>query len=165
MKPHLSDVEVLEMLLDEALVVGDHLEQCAPCRSELQQLRRTLETLPSLVHTTSERPEAFWQLQRNAIRARIVSPKPVRRSPSLAWAAVAVVVTLAGLLLSNSPAPTPTQAQVDPDHELLIEIERAVSNDGPEALQPAALLVQEISQNAQPISTSPVRKKETNHEN
>ncbi len=35
---------------------------------------------------------------------------------------------------------------MDPDHELLIEVERAVQTDGPLALEPAALLAEEMVQ-------------------
>jgi hypothetical protein len=57
----------------------------------------------------------------------------------------------------------PYQAQVDPDHELLVAVERAVHNDGPAALDPAALLAEEMVQDI--AARPPIRKKEPTHEN
>jgi len=53
---------------------------------------------------------------------------------------------------------------VDPDHELLVAVERAVYNDGPAALEPAALLADEMVQDI-PAARPPIRKKEPTHEN
>jgi hypothetical protein len=53
---------------------------------------------------------------------------------------------------------------VDPDHELLVAVERAVHNDGPAALDPAALLAEEMVQDIA-AARPPIRKKEPTHEN
>ena len=87
----------------------------------------------------------------------------VRRLPAVAWSALAAMVLLAGWMVSR-PVALPRQTQVDPDHELLMAVERAVHNDGPAALDPAALLADEMVQNMTAIN-SPARKKEPTHEN
>jgi hypothetical protein len=163
---HLSDSEVEEMLLAPATENRHHLEQCDSCKVEVQRIRRPLETLNRTVRTAAEKPEDFWQRQRMAIRERIAATqsRPIRRPARLAWAAAALIAT-ATLVLDSAPKLEPPQARIDPDHELLIEVERILQSDGPQALEPAALLTREISQDTQPNSTFPLRKKESHHEN
>ena len=118
---------------------------------------------------SAERPEQFWQEQRGAVWSRIAPDRHphdrmVRRPLVLAWSALAAMVLLAGLMLDRAPVAPPRKAQVDPDHELLMAVERAVHNDGPAALDPAALLAEEMVQDL-PAAHSPIRKKEPTHEN
>jgi hypothetical protein len=68
------------------------------------------------------------------------------------------------LMLDRAPVVPPQAAPVDPDHELLLAVERAVRNDGPAALDPAALLAEEMVQGIA-AAHSPIRKKEPTHEN
>ncbi len=139
-------------------------------QSDQQALRQTLEALPDRARASTERPEEFWQQQRDVIWSRISSldrhPEnfAVRRSLLLAWSAVAAMVLLAGLMLNRASFVPPHKTQVDPDHELLMAVERAVHNDGPAALDPAALLADEMVQDL-PAAHSPIRKKEPTHEN
>ena len=138
--------------------------------SDQRALRSTLEALPDWAQASTERPEEFWQKQRSMIWSRISSPesgsstRSVRRSPVLAWSTVAALVLLAGLMLDRASVVPPHQAQVDPDHELLVAVERAVHNDGPAALDPAALLAEEMVQDIA-AARPPIRKKEPTHEN
>ncbi|MGC2184193.1 MAG: hypothetical protein WA637_13005 [Terriglobales bacterium] len=139
-------------------------------QSDQQALRPTLEALPEWARTSSERTEEFWQRQRDVIWARISSldrhpqGRMVRRPLVLACSVVAAMVLLAGLMLDRASLAPPPRAQVDPDHELLMAVERAVHNDGPAALDPAALLAEEMVQDL-PAAHSPIRKKEPTHEN
>ena len=138
-------------------------------QSDQQALRPTLEALPEWARTSTERPEHFWQEQRGAVWSRIALDRHphhrmARRPLMLAWSALAAMVLLAGLMLNRAPVVPPPQAQVDPDHELLMAVERAVHNDGPAALDPAALLAEEMVQDL-PVAHSPIRKKEPTHEN
>jgi hypothetical protein len=138
--------------------------------SDRRSLRPTLEALPDWARASTERPEEFWQEQRSVIWSRIScsesapATRLVRRSPLLAWSAVTALVLLAGLMLDRgSLAPTP-KAQVDPDHELLVAVERALRTDGPAALEPAAFLAEEMVQGIA-AARPPIRKKEPTHEN
>ena len=148
----------------------DELKDLALASDE-QFLREQLAELPASVKAAADRPEAFWQKQRQAIWRRIETKKSRRLIPRLAWAAVAVAV-LAGVLIGHPSRPvspvvivTPPQAQVD-DNELLAGIERTLQSDGPEALQPVSLLTQETSQDSSSTnSASPVSTKEKDHEN
>ena len=137
--------------------------------SDQRSLRPTLETLPDWARASTERPEEFWQEQRSIVWSRISSSENVaatrlvRRSPLLAWSTVTALVLLAGLMLDRGSIAPPHNTQVDPDHELLLAVERAVHNDGPAALEPAALLAEEMVQDI--AARPPIRKKEPTHEN
>jgi hypothetical protein len=137
--------------------------------SDQRALRSTLEALPGWARASTERPEEFWQEQRSKVWSRIASseslpsPRLVRRSPLLAWSAVMALVLLAGFMLDRGSIAPPHNAPLDPDHELLLAVERAVNNDGPAALDPAALLAEEMVQDMS--ARSPIRKKEPTHEN
>ena len=150
---HLSNEELTDLVIE----------------SDQQALRPTLEALPDRARTSTEQPEEFWQEQRALIWSRISSlerhpqNRAVRRSLLLAGSAVAAMVLLA-LMLDRPSSIPPPQAQVDPDHELLMAVERAVQNNGPAALDPAALLAEEMVQEL-PAAHSPIRKKEPIHEN
>ena len=138
-------------------------------QSDQQALRPLLDALPEWARTSSDRPEQFWQEQRGAVWSRIAldrhpHDRKVRHPLLLAWSALAAMVLLGGLMLDRAPVAPPPKAQVDPDHELLLAVERAVHNDGPAALDPAALLAEEMVQDL-PAAHSPIRKKEPTHEN
>ncbi|MGA9812592.1 MAG: hypothetical protein WBQ64_07445 [Terriglobales bacterium] len=151
---HLSPEELIDLVI----------------QSDQQALRPTLEALPEWARTSAERSEEFWQKQRGAVWSCISSwdRRPtgwmVRRPLVLACSVVAAIVLLAGLMLNRASYVPPPKAQVDPDHELLMAVERAVHNDGPAALDPAALLAEEMVQDM-PAAHSPIRKKEPTHAN
>jgi hypothetical protein len=138
--------------------------------SDQRSLRPTLEALPEWARASTERPEQFWQEQRSNVWSRIASSESspsarmVRRSPLLAWSVVTALVVLAGFMLDRGSLAPPHRAQMDPDHELLLAVERAVYNDGPAALDPAALLAEEMVQDIA-AARPPIRKKEPTHEN
>jgi hypothetical protein len=58
------------------------------------------------------------------------------------------MVFVAVLLIEKTPQPKPL-AQSDPDHALLVDVERSVRRELPRALEPAALLAQEVSRSAE----------------
>jgi len=138
--------------------------------SDQQALRSTLEALPEWARASTGQPEEFWRRQRDVIWSRISSlerhprNRAVRRPLLLAWSVMAAMVLLAGLMLDRASYAPPPKAQIDPDHELLMAVERAVHSDGPAALDPAALLAEEMVQDL-PAAHSPIRKKEPTHEN
>ena len=139
--------------------------------SDEQFLREKLADFPASVKAAADRPEAFWQQQRQAIWQRIEAKRSRRLIPHFAWAAVAVAI-LAGVLIGHPSRPvspvaiaTPPQTQVD-DNELLARIERTLQSDGPEALQPVSLVTKETSQDSSSTNTaSPISIKEKDHEN
>jgi hypothetical protein len=163
MTQHLSDMNLLEVLLDRSSGFDAHLATCSTCRAELGRLRRVVGELPALTQIVAQNTDAFWEHQRTAIWTKIDSTEP-RKFPVLAWASAAVVLLAAALLFSIAPT-VPPQAQADSDHELMVQLERTLQSEVPVALEPAALLAREITQNSQLNSPSSDRKKESSHEN
>jgi len=134
--------------------------------SDQQELRQTLEALPSWAGAATERNDEFWRNQRTSVWARIsvAENRSARRAPMLAWALAGALMAVSGWLLERPMAAPPREVYVDPDHELLMEVERLVQIDGPLALEPAALLAQEMVQSL-PAVNSPIHKKERTNEN
>ena len=134
-------------------------------QSDERSLRETFAGLPTWGRAAGERNEEFWQNQRNEVWSRISSAehRSARRLPILAWALAAATIAASGWLLSRPSTVQPQQVRVDPDHELLMEVERVVQIDGPAALEPAALLAEEMVQKL-PANHSQGYKKEPSHE-
>jgi len=114
-----------------------------------QCVAETLSHLPGLARQASDHPDEYWQKQHSAIWERISSARlhPSQASPQPVWAGIAAVVVLAMTLLFAGSASEPAKQvenRNDSDHELLLAVERAVQIEGPEALEPAALLALEI---------------------
>ena len=99
------------------------------------------------VRGEAERPPSFWLAQRVAIAGRIQGSER-KASLRLAWAASLALVVIATSLLAQAPLPAASVAAYDPDHELLVGVERAVRRPVPQALEPARLLAQEIESSA-----------------
>ena len=144
---------------------GEESADLAMARNQ-QGLRQTLEALPGWARAATEQSDEFWRNQRIAIWSRIswAEERSARRIPTLAWAVAAAMIAVSGWLLEQPMPAPPREVYVDPDHELLMEVERMVQIDGPLALEPAALLAQEMVQDL-PARNYPVRKKELRDEN
>lgn len=161
---HISDRDLADLLCDPTRP-RPHLQECSSCRAEVERIRASLRTLRSISDSAATKPDHFWQQQQEAIRNLIVAGAPAATSiPRLAWAAVAALMVMGiALLLTTTPAPAP-HARYDADHELLVEVERALQSNGPAALEPATLLTPEISQNVLFTVTPQIHKKENKHE-
>jgi hypothetical protein len=144
---------------------GEESPDLAIARDQ-QGLRRTLDALPGWARAATEQSDEFWRTQRIATWSRIswAEERSARRIPTLAWTVAAAIIAVSGWLLEQPMVAPPREVYVDPDHELLMEVERMVQIDGPLALEPAALLAQEMVQDL-PARNYPVRKKEPRHEN
>jgi hypothetical protein len=146
--------------LDHDELVDSHLS------SDQRQLESQLAGLADWARDQADWPEEFWLRQRAQIRARIAQSefaaraRPVR----LAWATISAVILIAAILLNTAPKPNSPPSHVDPDHELLVEVEQALRTDGPEALEPVALIVREISQADKSDSLSSRHANRRNHE-
>ncbi|GEM_PF-2148358 len=152
MPVHLTDEQMVEHLCGDAdSTAREHLAACPACREEHERLRLILTQYAATTRAAAVRSESFWQAQRAAIVRGWSGPPALRR---LAWAAAAASVVLAAaLLIEVAPRPEP-HADADADHALLVEIERSGRRELPRALEPAALLAQEVSRSAD-ISSNP----------
>jgi len=147
---HLKDEELTDLLLE----------------ADQRELQQTLAAVPNQLRLRTERPEWFWQKQQAAIRERVGATRSPAWRLLPACAGALGVAVLATTLLDHGrrPAPPAPQAQNVSDQELMIAVEQAVQTDVPDALAPAALLADEIS-NAQSGSASNRFPKENKHEN
>jgi anti-sigma factor RsiW len=149
---HLNDGEMAEFLSNRASGVDTHLELCDACLDETSHLRKAVRLLHAQEADT--KTEDFWTRQEEGINRRIAQWKaakapPVWRPLRAATLAVAAILVVAGALWQRStPSPMPApaqQVQSAEDQDLLLRVEQSVSQNGPEALAPAAMLAQEIS--------------------
>jgi hypothetical protein len=167
-------------LVDRALVGFDlaaehHLANCLPCQEERERMEEALRMFGAAKREYANRPERFWEQQ--ALRIRAARNERARKSRvGLALAPGLAVLLLIGAALlirvPNSPPPVslnPSAATVKvadrlSDHELLLEVERAVQSDTPLSLEPAMLMVEE-NDSSMFLNSSNARKELHTHEN
>ena len=147
MNTHLTEEQLFEALLGaKDAAAAQHIAACPECGRQLERLCSATGALRDSARAQAEKPEGFWTRQRTAASVR-TSQHPAR---PLAWAAAIAVAMLAATLLQEPrPAPPSTSAP-DPDQALMVAVERATQRQLPQALEPAALLTQEISRNVKP---------------
>lgn len=151
MERHLNDADITELLLGTAsLATREHVAVCGACRTECESTAAAAASLKRDVSERAAMAEHFWTRQRAHIAARTSAARG-----SLRWALAGglALVAVAGALIFGQPrdsapsASLPATAQdqaIDPDEQLLLEIQHSLRHESPEALAPAALLVQEI---------------------
>lgn len=116
---------------------------------ERRELGAALDALAGWTRSASDRPESFWEQQRAAVWRRLAARRrTTRRLGMLAAAVCAVVIALAVAGVNHHSQEAPLRAQTEQDRELLLRVEQTMQSDGPEALAPAALLVQKVSTEA-----------------
>jgi len=142
---HLSDEKLIEAMMGEGdITLRDHLRQCSACRQEKEMFQNAVGEFRNSVRAESERPETYWINQHNRICTALQSGT-ASRTGRLFWvlaSTAAVVAFAAALGIVRRPAP-PVSA-MDPDHQLLLDVERSLRRDLPVALEPAELLIQEL---------------------
>ncbi|MGH9492634.1 MAG: hypothetical protein ACRD2K_03955 [Terriglobales bacterium] len=147
MNTHLTEEQLLESLLGaKDAGAAQHIAGCPECGGQLERLCSATAALRDSARAQAEKPEGFWARQRSAAAAHR-SELPAR---PLAWAATIAVAVLAAMLLQKPRPAVPSTPAPDPDQALLVAVERATRRQVPQALEPAALLTQEISRNVKP---------------
>ena len=160
MTDHLTDEQLSAVLLaEDDAEATHHLAGCDDCTRELERMRAALAGVRVESLALADRPQLFWREQRMAIASRIPAGRELATRP-LAWVGSFAALAMAAAFLTQSAPPLPTQAvrptnstvvsaSADPDHELLVDIERSVSRGVPRALEPATLLAQELHRAAE----------------
>lgn len=152
MQDHLNDQQWAELLLGTTPeAAAEHLKSCEPCRRQHERLQRALAALRQ---ASSPEPlsEAFWEHQRTAILERLARQRIAR---TLITVAATAALVLLSVWTTGDPGPQPVQfPSADPDHALLVEVERILRRDLPRPLEPATLLAQEMSRAMQAQSNS-----------
>jgi hypothetical protein len=104
-------------------------------------LDKALRSFRDSIRASAEKPDFFWRRQHNSILARLNRPSSRTKYRKLIWVPAALGLLLClFFFVENSKAPTPDIA-AGSDQNLLIDVERALDQDCPDALAPAALLV------------------------
>jgi len=113
--------------------------------NESDQFKEDIRIFRKTFRAAAERPDTFWARQREAISGGLQHPTHKSKwRPALLWAPASIVVFICLLLITGkNKLPAPDFA-VGADQNLLVDVEQALVRDCPEALAPAATLVQEI---------------------
>jgi hypothetical protein len=174
-----SNENAHDPLVERALVGFDlaaehHIANCQPCQAERERMEAALRHFADAHREYANRPESFWEQQAARIWA---ARRESRRGSRLTMALVpslAVLLLVAFAVLGRAPGVRPVVTatpmvqtpvvQKDSDHELLLEVERAIQTDTPLALEPATLMVDESDSNL-PLNTTSQRKDTRSHEN
>jgi hypothetical protein len=115
---------------------------------DIDGLQDRLMAFKRSLHATEEIPDAFWEKQRAEIFKKIQIPSSAPKyRPAMLWASAAMVVLLClTVFVEKSKAPIPDFA-AGYDQNLLIEVERTLNREYPDALAPGAIFDQEIERN------------------
>ena len=122
-----------------------HTKDGAVPGSESEQFKDGIRIFRETFRAAAERPDTFWARQREAISEGLRHPAHKSKwRPALLWAPASIAVLMCLLLFTEkTKLPAPDFA-VGADQNLLVDVEQALVRDCPEALAPAATLVQEI---------------------
>jgi anti-sigma factor RsiW len=141
MSAHLTNEELTDQLLDEpSRTVEAHLLDCAACRTELAQMRTSVEVFRTAARGCSDNAAAVDHKVK-AIRSR----RPIVATVEWAVAAgllLAVVVLPIvywqdhGQTKSNALAAQVLQAQIKRDNELLSAVNSEIAEGVPAPMQP-----------------------------
>ncbi len=151
MNGHLSDEQWAGAIFhenDRAAI--KHLAECAACRAEVGSFTAAAGAIQTQARAAAERPETFWQRQRESIRHRLRARDFAHPWKRWVWitATVTLILLSSTLLSRNDAPPAPAQAQTDPDDVLLMSVQQSIQSDLPQALRPAALLTREMDRAA-----------------
>jgi predicted anti-sigma-YlaC factor YlaD len=150
MSGHLSDEQWAAAVLDEGgQAAADHLSGCAACREEARSFAEAMAGARASIRKAAEQPESFWREQREGITTRLVDHASYQPWKRFVWVTATVtLVLLATTLLSRNKAPSLPESNAESDDALLLSVQQSIASDLPQALQPAALLTEEIDRAA-----------------
>ena len=158
-------------LVDQVLVGFDlaaehHIANCAPCQDERERIEDALRQFAAANRDYAMRPESFWERQAARIRAASIQSRQRSKITMALVPSLVVLLLMAFAVLGRAPgghpvettnrAVQPPMLQTDSDHELLLQVERAMQSDTPLALEPATLMVEE--RDNWPVNTTLERK-------
>ena len=147
MDTHLNDEQWAAAVLNQSdAAAAEHMAACPACRLEVNAFAAAAGVAQAQTRQTMDQPESFWRRQQQGVTARLAARDFVHPWKRWTWVAATVtLILLATSLLSRHKAPpVQTAAQTDPDDVLLLSVQQSIRSDLPQALQPAALLTQEI---------------------
>lgn len=124
---------------------------------DLGDLKDVVKAYRNSVCEAAERPEHYWRRKQGEILQSLNRPGPVNRVRTvLAWAPAALMAILCLLFFAqNSPAPPKPDLAGGSDEILLINVERALGRDCPDALAPVGLITGEGAGSAGVLPAQP----------
>jgi hypothetical protein len=113
---------------------------------EIDGMEDALRIFRDSLHSAVQKPESFWNRQREEIFIKIRRPVPKRRVRLvLIWAsALATVLLCITVFIEKNKMPAASFAG-GYDQELLVEVERALNRNYAEVLSPAVVFSDELT--------------------
>lgn len=142
MNNHLTDDQITEWMLGTRdALVSRHLETCAACSLEAEELRRTISGFRDSIHAATQCDDSNWGKLHVAISERASTRDwyPLH----WAWAVALVMVLITAIFLTRIPDASQKVATEDADKVLLQDVQSDLSREVPEALEPAVLIDEE----------------------
>lgn len=118
-----------------------------PTQAEDQELADALKEYRAAARDVARRDQAFWEKQRLAIMTRIAQRQPGLWSRyAMAWSLSAIIVLVVIGLTVEVPRSLPVPDIAGGyDQDLLYDVDRLLREPVPSALEPAMVLVGDIS--------------------
>jgi len=139
---HLTEDQIAEWTLgtsDDYVI--RHLETCAVCSLEAEELRSALAGFRDAVHTTAQRDLSFWRNQKLAVSERLSAHDwyPLH----WAWVVAMLAVLITAIFLTRAPNAPKNYLSEDADNALLQAVQGDLNREVPQALAPAVLIAEE----------------------
>lgn len=147
---HLSEEEFALLLAGkEDDLASGHLAICSECEHKLANWKADLRQIRDDIAFSSQRPSEYWQVQRNVITRKLEALPSLGNFWNFGWTLACYALALSVLVLAFINFHQ-TQIGIQPkteisDTQLLNDLEDHMTEDVPDALQPADLLVSEMS--------------------
>jgi len=114
-------------------------------KAEWLLLKNALKEFRDSARQAAEKPESFWENQRQKVLACCERKAPVRHQRFIwSWATALVLVVLGIMVLVERQQPVKPDFAAGYDQQLLLDIDRTLDRDVPAALEPGSLLPEEI---------------------
>jgi hypothetical protein len=147
---HLSEEEFALLLAgkEDEMATG-HVAICSECEHRLESWKMDLRRLRDDISFSSQRPSEYWQVQRNVITRKLEALPSLGNFWNLGWTLACYALALSVLVLGfinfhETQSAIPPKTEIT-DTQLLDELEDHMTEEVPDALQPANLLVSEMS--------------------
>jgi len=147
---HLSEEEFALLLAGkEDDLASGHLAICSECEHKLENWKADLRQIRDDISFSSQRPSEYWQVQRNVITRKLEALPSLGTFWSFGWtlacSALALCVLVLGFInFHQTQMAIPPKTEIS-DTQLLNDLEDHMTEEVPDALQPADLLVSEMS--------------------
>jgi len=107
----------------------------------LGDMKDALEMFRNSVQRAADKPELFWKRQRTAILSKLTESRPTSNCRPFFFGVPAAGAVLLCVFFFGKPGKTPIpDLAAGADQNLLVDVERALNQEFPEAFAPVSLL-------------------------